>query len=120
VIDFARAVYSWKTIWLTTAINALALIASIYAVELRSYSLPIGFTSALLHFVLSGWLWREYVYNGVDFEADYSYAPSGLAKSVYMLVSFIALLGLSLTVTIIDIEQGCLSSLQHELGVCSE
>lgn len=70
--------------------------------------------------MLSGWLWRDYVYGGADFDSEHTYAPSGMAKSFYMLVSFIALLGLSLTVTIIDIEQGCLSSLQQELGVCSE
>lgn len=79
-----------------------------------------GCIPAFLHFVLSGWLWRDYVYGGADFDSEHTYAPSGMAKSFYMLVSFIALLGLSLTVTIIDIEQGCLSSLQQELGVCSE
>ena len=118
--NFARSFYSWKLILLTTGVSALMLVVSIFAVGLRSLALPVGFMASLLHFVLSTWLWRDYVYGGADFESEYSYAPSGLAKSFYMLGSFIALLALSLAVTIVDIEQGCPSSLQHELGVCSE
>lgn len=119
MVDFARVVYSWKTILLTAAISAMALIASIFAVGLRSYALPVGFMAAILHFVLSGWLWRDYLYGGADFESEHTYAPSGLAKSWCMLASFLGLLALSLTVTIIDIEQGCPSPLQDALGVCS-
>lgn len=96
------------------------LIVSIFAVGLRSYALPVGFAATLLHFLLSGWLWRDYTYGGADFDSEYTYAPSGLAKCFYLLGSFIVLLAISLAVTIIDIEQGCLSSLQDELGVCAE
>lgn len=96
------------------------LVASIFAVWLRPFALPVGFMASLLHFVLSVWLLRDYMYGGADFDSEYSYAPSGLAKSFFMLGSFIVLLALSLIVSIISIEQGCLSSLQNELGVCDE
>lgn len=84
----------------------MLLIASIFAVGLRPFALPVGFMASLLHFVLSGWLWRDYMYGGADFDSEDAYAPNGLAKSFYMIASFIALLALSITVTIIGIEQG--------------
>lgn len=115
---FARAFYSWKAILFTTGTGSVLLVASIYVVGIRSYSIPIGFAAALPHFVLSGWLWRDYMYNDADFDSDDSYAPAGLTKSMYMLGSFIVLLGLWLAVAIVDVEQGCPSSLQKALGVC--
>lgn len=115
---FARWFYSWKLILGTTGISLMLLAPSIYFVWLRSYSIPLGFTAALLHMSLSTWLWRDYMYGEADFDSDDSYAPSGLTKSMYMLGSFIVLLLASLAVAIIDVEQGCLSLLQKELGVC--
>lgn len=91
---------------------------SIYLIWLRSYSIPLGFAAALLHFSLSTWLWRDYAYGEADFDSGDSYAPSGLTKSMYLLGSFVVLLLASLAVAIIDVEQGCPSALQNGLGVC--
>ncbi|WP_417234381.1 hypothetical protein [Arthrobacter sp.] len=79
---FARAFYSWKAILFTTSVGLAFLIATIYEVGIRSYSIPIGFAVAILHFVLSGWLWRDYVYGDADFDSNDSYAPAGLTTSM--------------------------------------
>ena len=115
---FVRAFFSWKTILLTTGISVVMLASSILSVGLRSYALPVGFAAALLHFMLSTWLWRDFVYGGADFDSEYSYAPSGVPKSWYMLVSFIFLLALTLGIAILDVEQGCRSSFMNAMDLC--
>lgn len=81
------------------------MLVSIPVAGLRGYASFLGFAAALLHFVLSGWLWRDYMYNDADFDSEDSYAPSGLAKSMFMLASFIVLLAGSVLVSILIVEQ---------------